>query len=97
MSVKKNYIYNLSYQILALITPLVTAPYVSRVLGAENIGTYSFVNANVTYFILLGVFGLSTYSQLEVARRRDDKNDLNQFCVESILVRCVTMGMSIFV
>lgn len=97
MSVKKNYIYDLSYQILTLITPLITAPYISRVLGAENIGIYSFVNANVAYFILLGVFGLNTYSQLEVARRKDDKNDLNQFCVESILVRCVTMGMSIFI
>ena len=37
-SVKKNYIYNLTYQILVMIVPLITTPYLSRVLGAEAIG-----------------------------------------------------------
>ena len=96
-NLKVNYIYNASYQILTIIIPLITTPYVSRVLGADNIGVYSFVNANLVYFVLVGVFGLSTYSQLEVARRRDDEKKLNQFCVESLLTRVITMGISTIV
>mgnify|MGYP003399911408 FL=1 len=41
-SIKLNYIYNVSYQILTLITPLITAPYLSRVLKADGIGAYSY-------------------------------------------------------
>ena len=37
-SITKNYIYNLAYQILIILLPIITAPYLSRVLGAENIG-----------------------------------------------------------
>ena len=42
--VVKNYLYNLSYQILILIVPLITTPYVSRVLGAKGVGTFSYTN-----------------------------------------------------
>ena len=41
-SVAKNYFYNVAYQVLAIILPIITTPYLSRVLGAENIGIYSY-------------------------------------------------------
>ena len=47
--VKKNYIYNLAYQILAMLAPLITTPYISRILGAKNIGIYSYTLSIVTY------------------------------------------------
>ena len=53
-SIAKNYIYNLTYEILILILPLITTPYISRVLGAENIGIYSYTVSIATYFILFG-------------------------------------------
>ena len=63
-SVKKNYIYNVMYQIMALLTPLITTPYISRVLGAEGIGIYSFtgnVNAYFTFFYhIFPVFYISS-------------------------------------
>ncbi|MBP3817414.1 MAG: oligosaccharide flippase family protein [Butyrivibrio sp.] len=96
-SIKKNYIYILAYKILTIITPLITAPYVARVLGADNIGIFSFTNAHVAYFVLFGVFGLSSYSQFECAKRRDDKIAFSQFCVESILTRFIFMGTSIVI
>ena len=40
----KNYLYNLSYQLLLIVLPIITTPYVSRVLGAEAIGTYAYTN-----------------------------------------------------
>ena len=60
-SVTKNYIYNLMYQVLVLILPLITAPYISRVLGAENIGIYSFTLSISAYFILFGSLGIALY------------------------------------
>ena len=51
-SIAKNYIYNMVYQVLILILPLITTPYLSRVLGAEGIGIYGYTYSIVTYFIL---------------------------------------------
>ena len=62
-SLKKNYIYNLTYQILVMIVPLITTPYLSRVLGAESIGIYSYTLSITTYFILFGSLGVAMYGQ----------------------------------
>lgn len=67
MKILKNYLYNASYQILSLIIPLITAPYVSRVLRAEGIGIYSYTSSINSYFILFATFGLSTYGQRQIA------------------------------
>ena len=56
-SIKLNYIYNVSYQILTLITPLITAPYLSRVLKADGIGAYSYTYSLVSYFIMFAALG----------------------------------------
>lgn len=70
-SIKKNYIYNLSYQVLMLITPLVTAPYISRVLGADGIGAVSYVESIVSYFVLFATLGISVYGQREISYVQD--------------------------
>ena len=51
-SIKLNYIYNVSYQILTLITPLITAPYLSRVLKADGIGAYSYTLSCLPHWAL---------------------------------------------
>lgn len=48
-SVRKNYIYNLIYQVMTLITPFITTPYISRVLGADGTGVQSYTNSVVQY------------------------------------------------
>ena len=53
-SIAKNYLYNLTYQILVIILPIITAPYLARTLGPEGTGTYSYTISIVTYFILFG-------------------------------------------
>ena len=52
-SVRKNYIYNLIYQVMTLITPFITTPYISRVLGADGTGVQSYTNSVVQYFAIL--------------------------------------------
>lgn len=71
-SIKKNYFYKLSYEILLIITPLVTTPYVSRVLGADRIGIYSYTLSIMTFFTLFAALGTVTYGTREIARVRDN-------------------------
>ena len=72
-SIKKNYIYNLVYQTLLVIAPLITTPYVSRVLGADGVGTASFVESIASYFTLFAALGAITFGQREISYTRDDK------------------------
>lgn len=73
-SIKKNYIYNVSYQILILITPLITTPYISRVLNPDGVGTVSFVDSVVSFFTLFATLGITLYGQREISYVRDDAN-----------------------
>lgn len=66
-NIKKNYIYNLSYQILLLITPLITTPYLARILGADGVGTVSYAGSIVSYFTLFASLGTSIFGQREIS------------------------------
>ena len=77
-SVKKNFIYNTIYQILLVILPLITAPYISRTLGANAVGVYSYTNSVAYYFILIAMLGISNYGNRTIASVRDDKEKLNE-------------------
>lgn len=70
-NIKKNYIYNVCYQILALLAPLITTPYISRTLGADGIGTVSYAESIVSYFVLFGTLGITTYGQREISYVQD--------------------------
>lgn len=71
-SIKKNYLYNLAYQVLAIIVPFITTPYVSRVLGAQGIGDYSYTYGIVTYFGIFAMTGTATYGMREIAKLQHD-------------------------
>ena len=72
-SIKKNFLYNLSYQILSICLPIITAPYLARVLGVEGVGISSFTLSIVAYFILIANLGISSFGQREIAMYQDDK------------------------
>ena len=94
-SVVKNYIYNLIYQILILILPLVTTPYLSRVLGAENLGIYGFTLSISAYFILFGSLGIAMYGQREIAYVQNDKEKFSKTFWEILILRFITSGISL--
>lgn len=96
-SITKNYIYNLAYQILIIILPIITTPYLSRVLGAENIGIYSYTLSIVTYFILFGSLGISMYAQREIAYVQDDKHKRSKIFWEILILRIVTLSISMVI
>jgi O-antigen/teichoic acid export membrane protein len=71
-SIKKNYFYNLLYQVFVLITPLITTPYISRILLADGVGKYSFSFSLITYFTLFGALGFGYYAQREIAKHQNN-------------------------
>lgn len=78
---KKNFIYNILYQMLILIIPLITMPYVSRTLGADGIGIYSYTYSIAYYFMIIAMLGLNNYGNRTIAKVRDNKEELSkQFC-----------------
>lgn len=85
------------YQVLILILPIVTTPYISRVLGAEKVGIYSFTISIVTYFSLFGTLGVSLYGQREIAYARENKSKRKKTFFEIIFFRFITMSLSIAV
>lgn len=74
----KNFMYNVIYQIFIFIIPLVSTPYVSRVLGVDNIGVYSYTYSFVYYFMLASMLGINNYGAREIAKCSLDKNKLSQ-------------------
>lgn len=94
-SVTKNYIYNLLYQVLLIILPLITTPYISRVLGADGIGIYSYTLSVATYFILFGSLGIAMYGQREIAYSRDDIYKRSKSFWEILILRISTMSISV--
>ncbi|MBS5937917.1 oligosaccharide flippase family protein [Clostridium sp.] len=94
MQILKNFLYNLSYQILVLILPLITVPYVSKVLGAKGVGDYAFTFANTQYFILFGMVGVTLYGNRQIAYVRDNKEKLKNTFYSIYLVQLITMTIS---
>lgn len=71
-SAKKNYIYNTAFNVLNMLIPLVTAPYLARMLGSAGVGTYTFYFSIAQYFTILAKMGLTNYGTRYIAAIRDD-------------------------
>ena len=72
--IKQNLGFQTAYQLLSTMLPLITSPYLSRVLGAEQLGVYSYTNSIVQYFVLVAMLGTVNYGTRSVASCREDKN-----------------------
>ncbi len=90
MSVKKNFIYNIIYQILIIILPFITVPYVSRTLGVSGVGIYSYTYSIIYYFMLICLLGINNYGNRVIAKNRDNIDDLSKnfwsvYCIQLIM------------
>ena len=74
----RNYLYNVSYHIFLIIVPLITAPYLARVLSSESLGIFSYINSVVSVITTFGILGLQSYGFRQIAYDRDDANALNR-------------------
>lgn len=95
MSIVKNFLYNVSYQLLTILLPLLTVPYVSKVLGASRVGDYAFTNANTQYFILFGMVGITLYGNREIAYVRNTHHKLKDTFYSIYTVQLITTTVSL--
>ncbi|KRL05747.1 polysaccharide biosynthesis C-terminal domain-containing protein [Liquorilactobacillus oeni] len=94
MKVFRNYFYNAGYQILAMILPLITSPYITRVLGRNGVGINSFTNSLIQYFVLFGSIGIGLYGNREIAFVRDDRQKLSQTFWEIAILKALTVTIA---
>ena len=93
-SIKKNAALNVIKQICNIIFPMITFPYISRVLGASVYGKINFSASIVNYFSLIAAFGVSNYAIREGARIKDEKNGLSSFVSEVFSINILTTIIS---
>ena len=77
-NLKKNISYNIIYQILNIIIPLITTPYIARVIGVDGVGIYSYTYAIVQYFVLFIMLGLNNYGNRTIAKSKDNMTNLRK-------------------
>ncbi len=101
-SIKLNAILNVIRSCLSIVFPLITTPYVSRVLGTEGVGKISYVKSIVGYFSMFAMLGVSTYAVREGAKKKTNKLELNEFVSEVFsinviftIISCICLGMMV--
>lgn len=93
---QKNFFYQFSYQILAILLPLITSPYISRVLGANGVGVYSYTFTVANYFYIICMLGFDTYGQRLIAANQKYPKKRNKVFTELLLLQiAVTFIVSI--
>lgn len=94
-SLTKNFIYSIINTVSGLLFPLFTFPYATRVLMPEGIGQVNFYNSIIAYVTLLVGMGIPTYGIREIARVRDNKEELTRVTIEPAIPQCFPMHWGI--
>lgn len=87
--ITKNYIYNLLYQLFVLLVPVITAPHLARVLGANNQGISSYIISISNILGSVTMLGIFSYGNRQIAYERDDKKKMSQTFWEIMIVRFI--------
>jgi O-antigen/teichoic acid export membrane protein len=87
----KNYLYNSSLNLLNIIFPIISFPYISRVLGVEGLGEASFVLVFSGYFITIAALGIPIYGIREIGQSRENKKKLNELFSELFLLNIISV------
>lgn len=93
--IAKNYIFNTSYQLLALIVPLITTPYISRVLRADGIGIYSYTYSTVCYFTLCAISGTAVFGNKQIGVFQDNPEERTKKFWNIFTLRLITSSIAL--
>ncbi|MFD1772526.1 flippase [Paenibacillus rhizophilus] len=93
-SIKTNFLYNALLRFLSIIFPLITFPYLARVLSADGVGRIDFVTAIIQYFIIISQVGIPLYAVRQCAKVRDDKEKLSKLVQEILILNFVMVSVS---
>lgn len=86
----RNYFSNLLFQLLNVALPLITSPYLARILGADRIGEYSYIQSIVSYFAMFAIMGTSIYGQRKIAQCIALSESLRKPFFEIVILRTIT-------
>ena len=86
---------NILYNLLSVIVPFITAPYLGRVLGVTLVGQYTYVFSIASYFVLFGLLGISNYGTRSIAQVREDKEKRRQVFWETYSMQFLTGVVSV--
>lgn len=89
-SLKLNAFLNMVRTFMGLLFPLITFPYVSRILGPVNIGKINFSQSIINYFVMFAMLGVSNYGIREASKVRDDKKRLSKFVKEILILNLIS-------
>lgn len=89
-SVKKNFAWSTILTVAGYLFPIITFPYVTRVLGVENIGAYNFSGSVVSYFSIFAMMGIAVVGVREVAKVKDNKEDLSRVFNSLLVLNLLT-------
>lgn len=93
-SIKINAVLNGIRTILNLLFPLITFPYISRVLSIDEIGKYNFSLSVISYFMLIAALGIDKYAVREGTKYRDNKNEMSEFASRIFTVNMASTTLS---
>lgn len=93
-SVIKNYFYTAFYQVVAILVPLITTPYLARVLGAEGIGQYAYSYSLLSLMRLFAVLGFNVYGQREIAKHRNNAYEKSKVFWEIMIAKSIPFAIS---
>lgn len=91
-SENKNFLLNVAYQLLSYVFPLITVSYISRRLGVENVGIYSYTYSIVYMFMLVAMLGINNYGNREIAKVRDDREKTSGLFWEIYRLQLLIVG-----
>lgn len=95
MKILKNYVYNLLYQILVVVLPIITTPYITRIFSSQELGDYGYYSSIVTYFILLATLGVTNYGTKVISGHRNEINK-NFWGIYSLQLGATILSISLY-
>ena len=93
-SIRQNFIWNAILTVSSFLFPMITYPYVQRILGPDGIGRVSFATGWVSYFVMFSQLGIPTYGVRAVAKVRDDREELTRTVHELLFINLVMTVLS---
>ncbi len=96
-SVKNSFIWNLVLTMANYIFPLITFPYVTRVLGANGLGICEFVDNVINYYVMFSMMGLGIIGVREIASQKDQREGLSQTFISLLAINSITTLIAILV
>ena len=97
VSVKRNLFYNIFLNISKVIFPLITAPYISRVMAADDLGLWNFATTYAGYFAVVALLGIPFYGAREIAKVRDDIEETNRLFSELFSIAILSTVLTSFI